>query len=109
MSATKQAQRTIPLPDLERPECDEHFTKQLQRAREKINDDSLANNVDTSNSEAYAVMTMRRYGDYARGWKWTLNHTETIDGRAPRGFQFSVSPRSPIFPTPFPATTMFTV
>ena len=55
----------------------------------------------------YATTTMRLYHDFARAWIWSPNHCDTVCGDQPSGFQFNMSPQSPVYSDPFSRRAMF--
>ena len=102
---------------------DAPLEQQLAIANSKISDQWLLGEGGGGESplelydKMYATLTMRLYGDFARGWTWSKNYTASAEkdstapappgGYSPSGFQFSVSPRAPLFLRPFSADSLF--
>ena len=86
--------------------CDESMARQLVEAESKIDASQVLDPVGDE-SAMYAVTTMRQYGDFARAWLWTPDHTDSVCGEQPRGFQFNMSPQSPVYADPFSRRAMF--
>lgn len=91
------------------PFCDMDLQQQVLSSRKKIDDSMVRDDGErVSQTQAmYALTTMMRYGGFGRGWKWSSNHTDTVQGDTPSGFQFNVSPRAPVFHAPFSKHSMF--
>ena len=88
------------------PICDESIGKQMVEAESKI-DTSLTFDAVGDEAQMYAMTTTRLYGDFARAWIWSPNHTDSTCGEQPSGFQFNMSPKSPVFNDPFSQRAMF--
>ena len=86
--------------------CDESMARQLVEAESKIDGAQVFDAIGDE-SAMYAVTTMRQYGDFARAWLWTPDHTDSVCGDQPRGFQFNMSPQSPVYADPFSRRAMF--
>lgn len=89
-----------------KPICDSSIASQLVEAETKIDSSRVLDPIGDE-SAMYAMTTMRLYGDFARAWLWSPNHTDNVAGEQPLGFQFNMSPQSPVYPDPFSRRAMF--
>lgn len=87
----------------------ESLETQMKTARSRVDDSLVRNNNELVKlyDAAYAATTCYLYGDFARGFTWAENYGAADEGDAPRGFQFNVSPRAPVFARPFSEHDMF--
>jgi hypothetical protein len=89
-----------------RPICDTSIAQQLVESESKIDTSRVLDAVGDEGS-MYATTTMRLYHDFARAWIWSPNHCESVCGDQPSGFQFNMSPQSPVYADPFSRRAMF--
>lgn len=80
---------------------------QLVEAENKIDGSRAGSTPIGVEAAMYALTTTRMYGDFARGFIWGQNACSSVCGDQPSGFQFNMSPQSPVLYDPFSRRAMF--
>ena len=80
---------------------------QLVEAETKIDTTRIGSTELGMEASMYALTTTRQYGDFSRAWIWSQNACSTVCGDQPSGFQFNMSPQSPVLYDPFSRRAMF--
>jgi hypothetical protein len=86
---------------------DKTVIEQMEAAASKEKNEWAKDTVDKV-SHLFALTLLKLYADFARGFWWGLNcQSARNEDAPPRGFQFNVSPRAPVYSAPFTAAPMF--